>query len=369
MLKSLYADNFKSLVNFKLPLGDVTLLLGANGSGKSSVLDIVYRIRQVLVSGMPVGEPEAFPGSTLTRWDKRDVQTMALEVDVDGEVFNYRLEVGHERDTGKARVNLESLTTEAGNLFLCEKGEAQLYRDDHSEGPRLSVDWVESFLARVHAGKDNKRLERFMDFMRSLVICKPHPPGFAFAADREDSMLQRDGSNFAAWYRHFVQEQPQLAVEITGRLGKAIDGFRGLRMERSSEESRTMRVDFASDDGGHSLRLDEVSDGERALMVLYALLGLASTQAFTLLIDEPDNYLALPEVQPWLRALCDACGEAKHQAVVCSHHPELIDYLGAEKGLLLERTNGGVTTVRDASKIAASDGLRLSQLIARGWTD
>ena len=68
-------------------------------------------------------------------------------------------------------------------------------------------------------------------------------------------------------------------------------------------------------------------------------------------------------------ALCDACDDAKHQAVICSHHPELIDYLGGEKGLLLERTEGGATRVRDASAIAAKNGLRLSELIARRWTN
>ena len=369
MLKSLYVDNYKCLVNFELPFRDVTLLLGANGSGKSSVLDVVHRLRQLLVSGTAVGEPDAFPLSTLTRWDQRGVQTVALDLDVDGEAFKYRLEVEHERETARARVKLESLATAEGPLFRCELGEAQLYRDDHSEGPRLSVDWKESFLARVSGGKDNKRLGRFMDFMRGLVICGLHPPSFVASANRESAMLQRDGSNFAAWYRHFVQEQPELAVDIAAKLRSAIDGFRGLRLERAGADSRTMQVTFAGDCGDYTLQLDEISDGERALMVLYALLGLASEQPSTLLVDEPDNYLALPEVQPWLMALCDACDNAKHQAIVCSHHPELIDYFGAERGLLLERTSGGVTRARDASTIAARDGLRLSEHVARGWTE
>lgn len=367
MLKNLYIDNYKRFVNFKLPLRDVTLLLGVNGSGKSSVLDVVYQLQQVLSFGKAVGGPDTFPESTLTRWDQRRVQTLALEVDAGDEAFTYQLEVEHERETGKAHVRLESLTTPNGPLFRCESGEAQLYRDDHSEGPSLFVDWRESFLARVHAGKDNKRLDRFMDFMRGLVVCKLHPPSFAFAADRKDPVLQQDGSNFAAWYRHFVQEQPQLAVDITAKLSKAIDGFHGLRMARASDESETMRVDFAGDHGGHSMRLDEVSDGERALIALYTLLCLASTQRLTLLIDEPDSYLALPEVQPWLMALWDACGDCGHQALVCSHHPELIDYLG-ERGVLLECVEG-VTKVRDASTVAANGGLRLSECFARGWTD
>ena len=39
MIKRLYIDNFKSLVNFELQLQDLTLLLGPNGVGKTSVLD------------------------------------------------------------------------------------------------------------------------------------------------------------------------------------------------------------------------------------------------------------------------------------------------------------------------------------------
>ena len=96
---------------------------------------------------------------------------------------------------------------------------------------------------------------------------------------------------------------------------------------------------------------------------------MAAAQPFTLLIDEPDNFLALSEIQPWLIALSDACGDSEHQAVICSHHPELIDYWGAEKGVLLECANGGATTVRTASSLAAGDGLRLSERIARGWIE
>ena len=33
MITRLYADNFKTLVNFELPLGPMNLLLGANGPG------------------------------------------------------------------------------------------------------------------------------------------------------------------------------------------------------------------------------------------------------------------------------------------------------------------------------------------------
>jgi hypothetical protein len=85
------------------------------------------------------------------------------------------------------------------------------------------------------------------------------------------------------------------------------------------------------------------------------------------MLDEPDNYIALAEIQPWLIELADACGEEVPQAVLCSHHPELIDYLGGDRGLILRRESSGATTVRPASELAVEGGLKLSEVIARGW--
>jgi len=100
---------------------------------------------------------------------------------------------------------------------------------------------------------------------------------------------------------------------------------------------------------------------------LYALVRLAAGQGYTLFLDEPDNYLALTEIQPWLMELADACGREVPQAVLCSHHPELIDYLGGDGGFVLKRESSGATVVRPARELAVEGGLRLSEVIARGW--
>jgi hypothetical protein len=73
------------------------------------------------------------------------------------------------------------------------------------------------------------------------------------------------------------------------------------------------------------LRLDGISDGQRALVALYSLVRLASGQGYTLFRDEPDNYVAPDGIQLWLIESADACGDGIDQAVLCSHHPELID--------------------------------------------
>ena len=85
----------------------------------------------------------------------------------------------------------------------------------------------------------------------------------------------------------------------------------------------------------------------------------------TLCLDHPESHLALPEIQPWLMRLADATEEGRCQAIIATHHPELINLLAAHSGYWLERESGGPTRVR---KIGDQDssGLPLSELIARG---
>lgn len=45
----LYMDNFRSLSNFDITLPRLGFLMGANASGKSSVFDVVYKLRRAAV--------------------------------------------------------------------------------------------------------------------------------------------------------------------------------------------------------------------------------------------------------------------------------------------------------------------------------
>ena len=100
---------------------------------------------------------------------------------------------------------------------------------------------------------------------------------------------------------------------------------------------------------------------------LYSLIHLTAGQGYALFLDEPDNYVALPEIQPWLIALADSCGETVTQAVLCSHHPELIDYVGGDRGWLLRREQSGATRAGRLESEDAANGLKLSEVVARGW--
>jgi len=367
MIRRLYIDNFKCLVNFELNLQDLTLLVGPNGVGKTSVLDVVFALRQLLAGTAKVTDLGAFPTSTLTRWQKRNMQVFELDAVLEGIDYRYRLEVEHDPTNRRARVGLERLEMKGAPLFRFQQGEVQLYRDNHSAGPIFGADWSESAMARVPPRNDNTHLSRFLDFIRKVIVCGLYPASFASESSTEDAVLQRDARNFAAWYRHLLLERQDLVPEFTKALQEVIAGFRGIRMEKVGLDTRALMVMFDQQGQRYELRLDEISDGQRALVALYSLVRLASGPGYTLFLDEPDNYIALAEIQPWLIELADACGANVAQAVLCSHHPELIDYLGADRGILLERESSGVTRARALAETTVDDGLKVSERIARGW--
>jgi predicted ATPase len=367
MLKRLYVDNYRCLVNFHLELQELTLLVGPNGSGKSSVLDVLFALRQLLSGTGKVNDPGLFPTRSLTRWQDRDLQVFEVAVSLEGEAeTTYRLEVEHEKESRQARILLESLKVEEKPLFEFRRGEVQLFRDDHSMGSQYAAEWSESAMARVAPRPVNQRLTRFLDFMRGVSVCALDPKRFQAESLSEETHLQTDGGNFASWYRHQIQERQDLVSDVIEALRKVVDDFQSIRMEKVGSEARAFLVVFQGRGGRYELRLDELSDGQRALIAIYALVHLAGEQD-VLFLDEPDNFLALAEIQPWLMVLSDVCGARPRQAVICSHHPELIDYLGGEAGVLLKRESSGSITTRRLSEIPVGSGLKLSEIIARGW--
>ncbi len=376
VIKRVYIHNYKCLVNFELKLRETVLLLGANGVGKTAFLDVMFGLRKLLAGEVKITDRVAFHPSTLTRWQMRRDQVFEIDAEICGESFVYRLELEHADDGKRSRIVNESLVGDGTPLFRFKDGDVQLFRDNGSKGPVYKGDWSESALARVVPQAENSRLTRFMDAIKDMVVCMIRPAQVKAESTGEDPYLSRDADNFADWYRQAVLEHPSSTHSHVEALRPVIDGFENIHLQQSGLDSRALMFNFNahSGDSGNGerflLRFDELSDGQRTLVVLYALLHLRrEDDRFLLFIDEPDNFLALPEIQPWLMALVDRCEETSSQAVLCSHHPELIDYLGPDCGVFMRRETSMVTTAHPLTPQASESNLKLSELLARAWNE
>ena len=106
MIRRFYADNFRCLVNFELELDELNVLLGANGTGKSSVFDGLWKIQRLVYRGRRIDE--VFRRRDLSHlyaghhrndvgdhWEGGVRQKIELDLDIEGRSYHYRLSIGH----------------------------------------------------------------------------------------------------------------------------------------------------------------------------------------------------------------------------------------------------------------------------------
>jgi ABC-type glutathione transport system ATPase component len=82
------------------------------------------------------------------------------------------------------------------------------------------------------------------------------------------------------------------------------------------------------------------------------------------LIDEPDNFVSLREIQPWIENLNDICDEKEKQAIIISHHPEIVNNMARGTELWFSRQEGAHVVVGPFPKVAE---LSPAEVMARGW--
>jgi ATPase subunit of ABC transporter with duplicated ATPase domains len=97
-------------------------------------------------------------------------------------------------------------------------------------------------------------------------------------------------------------------------------------------------------------------------MILHFLIA----RGHTVFIDEPDNFIALREIQPWLLAAEEAVEDHDGQLILISHHPEILNQWASKHGLRFFREdNGHIRT--EKFRADPKGDLQPSELIVRGW--
>jgi len=369
MLTRLYVDNFRALVNSELDLAPRALLMGRNGTGKSTFGDVLMRLQTLLVGQSKTDD--FFGPETRTRWQQVPRQRFELDVTGPAGSYQYRLIVEHRNTAGsdesRTRIVGETLSLNAKPLFRFEDGMVHLFRDDHSAGPEYPFDWGRSALGAIAPRHDNQKLTWFGQWLRGMTILKPDPQRMSALVERDDFILFVDASNFAGWYHAASGADKRRDQLLHDALAEVLPGFEALNFEYAGPGRWLLRADFAGEGGRLQLYFNELSDGQRALILLYSVVHLLLGQGRTVFLDEPDNFVSLDEIQPWLLSATDTVDDGDGQLVLVSHHPEIFDQWAVSHGLLTERDGCGPVRIRGYIQ-ARDTGLTPAESIARGWT-
>lgn len=56
MRNKIYIHNFRCFINFEIRLDNINLLLGKNGSGKSALFEVLFKLQQLICQSKKVSE-------------------------------------------------------------------------------------------------------------------------------------------------------------------------------------------------------------------------------------------------------------------------------------------------------------------------
>lgn len=367
MITRLYANNFRCLVAFKAEFNSFAVLCGPNGAGKSSVFDVLRLIRNLATGDASLGGQGERDITNLefANWQDSTVQEFELEMTAEGHVFEYVLHIEQLARHEKPRIKRERATCDKRILFERDLDGVRFPKADGTQ-TGFPLDWRQAALASIQPARDRGEIAILQEALSKLLILRPNPRDMEKESKAESARPNIYMSNLISWYRSLSQEQ-EWTDALRDSLREVWPDFKSFRLVDVGLNVKALQLRFEGSNNPDAgvLSFDQLSDGEKAIVGLYMVrAALAIGAAHTVLIDEPDNFVGLPELQPWVLSLRELLDES-HQAIIISHHPEILSNAGEDFGRYLWRDNHASPTRIDALKIPA--GLSAGEAMARGW--
>lgn len=332
MIRNLKIHNYKLFRDFALELdGGVNLLCGPNGSGKTSVIEIVYALTRFLAmpdhsDTIACSVEDAFPLRTFCRWltEERGSGEMSIKLEVESaqhQHYIYELTVRYNFLEKISRVQHESLRLGETLLLEFKEGHIKMFTDDKRELSFRS-DWKRSGL--VVGSSNSSRIREFGKRIASLYAFHLVPALMKQDVEKTMETLDLYGKNFAAWRFLHATQEPMKQARVVEQSKYFIPGLVDIRyIKKGDWHALAVKVEFNGRE--NDIEFNELSDGQKTLLALYSILANIPNGS-TVLVDEPENFLALGELQPWLEAMNDAWEERDIQFVIISHNPRTLNW-------------------------------------------
>ncbi len=386
MIRRIEADNYKSFKSFGLDLSQFNVLLGANGAGKSNVIDLLAFIRDSLayVDGVH-GAIEARDGWRAVCGDVGQPIYLGVTWEFQPDVLNANIssvppryeklvlqhpilqyELWITSIAGVIQVAQEALTEHALDtsakrrlFFRNEEGVVTTTLDTSTSvgATLMGLDRLPS--NRLFLGYPVSPITFLTEMiLEQLVLNVSAEAVRQGAPDMGQKRLKGDGANLAEVLHVLSVEEKE---EVVSAMALDVPGFEGFEthpiggmLYYTINESRASKLGPPS-----------VSDGTLKLLAFYALY-YGHEWLPLLCFEEPENGLHPDLLQGMVEHL-RALGEAGTQVIVTTHSPALVDWCEPDDVILVEKVEGATHAVR-ASERAMVDRFKSGFTLGELWT-
>ena len=324
-LSSLVVRNYRSLRDTTIVLGDLTLFIGANASGKSAILDAL-RLLGEAVQVRDFRAPVFSRGGILNMaWKGQEASHIELTVVLEDADKRFEWSVRLVRQAHDFHVEEQAYETPYGSpptqLLSAERGEGWWWSGE--EGERVRLKQPSSTCALAAASADASFPAREVsEFVGRWGFFDPSP----FLLRRDWNLP--DSGRFDPHGRNLGETLHALSVSSPGVLEKVVSATRsvvGLPSEIEVRESED-RFFFVQREEGLRFPVNQmgVSSGTlRTLALMTALYGQPETALIG--IEEPENYIHPAALSSFVEHMLDA--RDRVQFMVTTHSPLLLDFL------------------------------------------
>ena len=352
MLSSFTVDNFKSYRQATLPLAPLTILIGANGSGKSNLIEAL-RLLSWIGQGNTLGSIRyavqeqsgirgavrdlGFKGRNAVSLGCRTTHDPWDEYSITLEQREDQLTLAGERLTGtNQNVPLFEVVRAHGR-----EGSVQVAYNNFARGGRkpqvtctnqMAILIQLQILARLGSGqkvalKDIPQvLEQYHDWLSTITFLDPQPPAMREYSFKSETRLNGDGANLSGVLYNLCS-QPETKKELLQFI-KALPEQDIKDIAFIETPRAEVMVRLTETFGGVESPYDAtlLSDGTlRVLAIAAAVLSAPSDSL--VVIEEVDNGIHPSRARQLLDHLLGIARQRRLRVLLSSHNPALLDAL------------------------------------------
>ena len=334
-LKEIKIGGYKSISSahpVSVQLGDINILLGANGSGKSNVISFFKMLNFMTSGNFQLFVERAGTSQVFLHYGAKhtDVITGHLNFETETNIDRYKFELTHATP--------DRLIIKSEEVEWEEKGESKTLP--------LECDFKESALTKI---TDNKtihiirealagcRVYQFHDSSNESPLRQSSPAGIC-------RYLQTGGNNLASFLHYIKGNHCSNYNRIVSYINFIMPQFKDFYLEPNEKGYVSLKwVDIFPND--YVLLPEQFSDGTiRFIALATLLLQPEETIPGVIIIDEPELGLHPFAIGQLAEMIKEA---AKHtQIIVATQSPGLIDEFEANQITVMEAKNGYSTANR-----------------------